>query len=129
MSEFEKLLGRTLAAFEGVSEGSERIELRCSDGAICILCHEHDCCESVEVAEIHGDITDLIGAPLLLAEEVGGGDCEPLEDAAAPSYAESYTWTFYKLATVKGHVTLRWLGMSNGYYSERVSVYFQEQQS
>jgi len=58
----------------------------------------------------------LVGEPLLIAEQVSG--------AAEPDveHYESYTYTFYKFATRKGYVDVRWLGESNGYYSEGVSL-------
>lgn len=113
---FEYLKGKTLVKIEGMETGSERIVFTCSSGDRFALFHSQDCCESVQVEDVCGDVKDLLDSPILLAEEVSN-----VEDDPKPhKYAESWTWTFYKLSTIKGSVTIRWLGESNGYYSERV---------
>ena len=79
--------------------------------------HCQDCCESVYIESVVGDLSDLEGEPLLIAEEVSGEIPEDDTD-----YYGSRTWTFYKFATRKGYVDVRWLGESNGYYSESVDL-------
>jgi hypothetical protein len=79
-----------------------------------VLYHDQDCCESVYVEEIIGDIEDLENLPLLISREDTNAEGVELPNE------ESYTWTFYNFATFKGYVTIRFLGTSNGYYSEDV---------
>lgn len=111
------LLGKTLTAIEGKA-GDDQLVFRCADGTAYRMHHDQDCCESVTVEDIVGDLADLIGTPILKAEEATS-DTPP--DGYVHEYEpESQTWTFYKLATAKGYVDIRWLGESNGHYSESV---------
>lgn len=110
--EFCELLGKTLTA---VHASDEQIIFKCLDGSEYLQFHSQDCCESVGVDEVIGDWADVIGSPLLIASE------ETNRDNPKSEYTESHLWTFYKLDTVKGGVTIRWYGSSNGYYSESVN--------
>lgn len=83
------------------------------------LYHLQDCCEDVWIEDIAGDLQDLVGNPILLAEESTNEDLPPPKSEYAP---ESYTWTFYRLATIKGYVTIRFYGQSNGYYCETADL-------
>ena len=78
--------------------------------------HYPECCEQVSVEDVVGDIGDLVGSPILMCEESTNSTLPPLDGRD-----KSYTWTFYKIATIKGWVDIRWYGESNGYYSESVS--------
>lgn len=121
-SQFDALLGETIIKINGLSVLSNEVLGKADElifdtlsGRQFKMFHSQDCCENVRLEDVDGDIQDLIGSPLLQAEVVSNAD------GPEPSDPESYTWTFYKLATIKGYITLRWLGESNGYYSERVS--------
>lgn len=87
------------------------------DGLRVLLHHVQECCESFHLEDITGDLDDLIGAPLLMIEESTNRN-----NSSTEYFDDSQTWTFYKLATSKGYVTLRFIGSSNGYYSESVDI-------
>lgn len=118
MKGIEQLIGKTLIKIE--NNGDELV-FHCADGVNFIMHHEQDCCEGVSIDDIAGDLDDLLNSPILEAEEVS--DYDGPEGWKPGEYVESYTWTFYKLGTIKGHVTIRWYGESNGYYSESVQFH------
>ena len=117
--EFKALLGKTISSIEGAVAGSENVTLTTEDGFVFEMKHLQDCCESVEINDVCGEVEWLIGSEILEAEEVTNIDEHP-EGYVTYGDEESFTWTFYKFATAKGFVVIRWIGESNGYYSEGV---------
>lgn len=111
--EISELIGKTIVE---IQKGNDRTDFKCSDGSAYAMYHNQDCCESVSIEDVIGDLSDLLNNPIILAEESTSSE----SPEGKPSDSESQTWTFYKLATVKGYVTIRWWGTSNGYYSESV---------
>jgi hypothetical protein len=90
------------------------------------LTHRQDCCECVIVEDVVGDLSDLENTPIVEAKVVTNRGQrwgkENTSEAKGP-YDESWTWTFYDFRTMKGSVTIRFYGTSNGYYSEEVNVF------
>ena len=107
MTDFNELLGKTLTDIIGLNDVSDTVIFECSDNTKYRMWHSQRCCESVDIESVVGDVSDLIGSPILIAEE-------------SKKETELFTWTFYKLATIKGYVDIRWYGTSNGNYSESV---------
>lgn len=118
--EFKALIGKTLTKVVG-KVGDDEIIFKASDGKKYHLIHYQSCCESVSVEDICGDMNDLVGSPIIQAEENSSND-NP--DGVTKECQDSFTWTFYRIATAKGQVVIRWYGESNGNYSE--SVDFEE---
>ena len=117
-ADFYELVGKTITNIEVDSYyDNDAIIFTCSDGSKYLMTHDQECCEMVFIESVTGNFDNLLNTPITMAEDISNlMEHEPSLDA----YDESYTWTFYKLATINGYVTIRWYGTSNGYYSEQV---------
>lgn len=109
--EFSDIKGKTIEKVK--QRYNEQIDIYFTDKTVLKMYHHQDCCEMVWLENVLGDFDDLIGEEILLAEETIQTGMEPVEYNSA-------TWTFYKIVTQNGFVTLRWIGESSGYYSETV---------
>lgn len=107
--DFSILIGKTLI---DIQESSDSLWFKDAENNEYSLLQLHPDGASVTLDDIVGDLDDLLNTPILFAEEVSG-------DTGKSEDYESYTYTFYKLATVKGWVDIKFFGTSSGYYSEK----------
>ena len=113
--DISQLVGKTLRSVE--RHGNDEITFAAESGERYRMYYEPDCCASCSIEDVVGDLDDLVGSPIVMAEAATNSD-QPKQQEYPD---DSFTWTFYKLATAKGYVTIRWYGSSNGYYSETAS--------
>jgi hypothetical protein len=131
---FDDLKGRVLTSVVRLDNSMIFTD---NDDSVFQLMHRQSCCEHVYIESIVGDLFDLINNPILMAEQVSNSNKgEVPASALSEDYVydddmnestimrppKSYTWTFYKLATIKGYVDIRFFGSSNGCYSESADL-------
>jgi hypothetical protein len=107
--DIKDMIGKTFVSVANI--GDQFLSFTAENGDKYVFYHDQDCCETVEIQDVVGDLEDLVGSPILEADEASNNE---------EGDWDSRTWTFYKFGTIKGHVNIRWLGSSNGYYSESV---------
>lgn len=116
----EDMVGKTFVSVD-IGEGESFFTFHTANGEKYRFIHHQDCCESVDLIDFdNSDLQLLLGSPILLAEERSNGDTEERPEGWYEDDAEK--WTFYCLATNKGHVDFRFFGSSNGYYGIDVDV-------
>lgn len=107
--EWEWLVGKTCSHIIKLND-RKGLEFHVNGCGVFRLKHLQECCEQVLLDDICGDLTDLIESQIHRAELTVNID-------------NRGTWSFYNIATMKGHVTLRFCGTSNGCYSTTVNFY------
>ncbi len=111
--EFSVLVGEVLDAVD-IDKRKDQILLTTRSGRQFLVYHEQDCCESVRIVGQDGNFEKLIGKPIVEARD---NAVDTSEEAA-----DSQTTTTLIFRVDGETVISRWVGDSNGYYSESVDI-------
>lgn len=109
---FSELIGKIIIKIE--LDRCDNCIIINTNGGSYVMYHEQEWNEDVYVEDVCGDINYIINSPILKAEVVNSANI-------GEDMKQSGTYTFYNIATIKGQVTIRWRGTSDGYYSVKVS--------
>lgn len=114
----ELLKGKTITSID-IDRENDEVILTIENGNKYKLYHDQNCCESVVINKICGDISKVINSPLINVKyKVLDNDPKWYKT----DYDDSHTWTSFLFETENGGLEIIWLGESNGYYGEGVSV-------
>jgi predicted RNA-binding protein len=114
-----QLIGKRIKQI--VEHSEDVVYIECDNNEAFRMYHMQDCCEMVRVWDITGDLNAVVGQVVLNATEDESREWPEGVPFSNPD--ESFTWTTFTVVTAAAPIVIRWLGESNGYYSE--SVYFE----
>jgi len=112
--DFDALVGEVLEAID-VDKEKDQILFTTRSGRQFLIHHEQDCCETVEIVGQDGCFLKLVGKPIVEAREIA-------IDTSDDDNSDSQTTTTLVFRVDGETVISRWVGDSNGYYSESVDI-------
>jgi hypothetical protein len=111
---FDVLVGEVLDAVD-IDREENQILLTTRSGRKFLVYHEQDCCEKVQIVGQDGSFDKLIGKPIVEARDIA-------VDTTEEGIDDSQTTTTLVFRVDDQTVISRWVGDSNGYYSESVDI-------
>ena len=112
---FDVLVGEVLDAVD-IDREKDQILLTTRSGRKFLVYREQDCCETVAISGQDGSFDKLIGKPLIEARDFA------VDTGESESDYDSQTTTTLVFRVDDQTVISRWIGDSNGYYSESVDI-------
>jgi hypothetical protein len=113
--EFSDLVGEVLDAVD-IDREENQILLTTRSGRKFLVYHEQDCCETVAISTQDGSFDNLIGKPIVEARDFA------VDTGESEGDYDSQTTTTLVFRVDDQTVISRWIGDSNGYYSESVDI-------
>ena len=117
----DELANKKIVAIDIVDDPGRdhEIQITTECGRVFRFYHSQDCCESVKIAAAQdgdGSLLSLIGKQIREVTQ------EELRDDDTETSYDSWTKTTITFRTDSETVISRWIGESNGYYSEDVDL-------
>jgi len=112
----DALVGEILTHID-VDADNEEILLTTQSGRRFRVYHNQNCCENVNIVDTEGEWHTLLNKKLVEVKHTEYDDGVPPYDGC-----ESYTKTAILFRVDDATVISRWVGTSNGYYSETVDL-------
>lgn len=121
--DINEMIGKTIVKIVNVNDDCLYFYLENGDYYMFLHKDDDDCHGDVRIESICGSLHNILNSPLTVAKATYScGLTDDIDNFLPDWKQETCTWSFYKFATDKGCITVRWFGTSTNYEcSEKVT--------